>query len=64
MCVPQHLHDFRSKNVIIKQLLMSDSDNPKDALKIATEESEILSIVLENDEEGYHLNPDFDKEDW
>lgn len=43
---------------------MSDPEYLKDAFEIATEEDEILPITMKNGEEGYRLNPDFDKEDW
>lgn len=53
-----------SKKDIIKQLFMDDPKYIADAFEIATEEDEILPITLEDDEDGYRLNPDFDKEDW
>jgi hypothetical protein len=53
-----------SKIDIIKQLFRSDPDYLKDAFEIATEENEILSIVLDNGEEGFRINPDFHKENY
>ncbi len=42
---------------------MSNLEYLKDAFEIATEEDQILPITLENGEEGYCINPDFDEED-
>lgn len=52
-----------SKKDIIKQLFMDDPDHLKDAFEIATDEDEILPITLDNGEEGYRLNPDFENDD-
>ncbi len=48
-----------SKKEIIKQLPDFPSDYIEEGFRIATEDKEILSIVLENGEEGYKINPDF-----
>lgn len=53
-----------SKKDIIKQLFMDEPDYLKDAFRIATEENEILPVVLDGGEEGYRLNPTFHEEDF
>ena len=50
-----------SKKDIIKQLFMDDPEYLKEAFEIATEENEILAITLDDGEEGYRLNPEFDE---
>lgn len=53
-----------SKKDIIKQLPDFPADYIEEGFRIATEDKEIIPIMLENGEEGYKVNPDFDEEDW
>ena len=55
--------DGISKKDIIKQLFMDDPQYVNEAFAIATSEDEILPITLENNEEGYHFNPDFEEDE-
>lgn len=48
-----------SKKDIIEQLFMDDPKYLDHAFEIATEEDEILPIILDTGEEGYRYNPEF-----
>jgi hypothetical protein len=51
-----------SKKDIIEQLFMDDPKYLDHAFEIATEEDEILSIILDSGEEGYKYNPEYNEE--
>ena len=55
--------DGISKKDIIKQLFRSEPKYLEDAFDIATDENEILPITLDDGEDGYKINPDFEYDD-